>query len=353
MDPLTHAISGAALARAFPKSPLPAKQLWLIIILAMAPDSDIVLRLISDPVYLQHHRGLTHSLLMLPLWGWLIFSLSSRQVKQNPVMPKLIGLALLLHISLDVITTYGTMLFAPVSDQRVSVDLVFIIDPLFSACLLIPLLAGLIWKQYVRHLSIISFVLAFSYLLLAYNNQQQAIELARKAHPDAIAYHALPLAFSPFHWQLIAEYPDYYARAAVNLKPDFPGLRPLFDRTFVTSLLSTRISGPNHIFWQQLPAMHTVNNVAQLPGTAFYAWFARYPVLLNQHKDTIDFGDLAFGGGAPGVNSSFQLHIALPGSNAFSQPRAWLIWRNDRKSELKQTTTPFNWLPANDTGENP
>jgi len=73
VDPLTHAISGAALARAFPKQPLPAKQVFFIILLTMAPDSDIVLRLISDPVYLQHHRGLTHSLLMLPLWSWLIF----------------------------------------------------------------------------------------------------------------------------------------------------------------------------------------------------------------------------------------------------------------------------------------
>lgn len=347
MDPLTHAISGAALARAFPKETLPAKQVALIILLAMAPDSDIVLRLISDPVYLQHHRGLTHSLLMLPLWGWLIFSLSSRQIKQNPVMPKLIGLALLLHISLDVITAYGTMLFAPVSDKRFSVDLLFIIDPLFSLCLLIPLLMGFIWKQHARSLSILSFVAALAYLALAYINQQQAIDLTKKAYPDAIAYHALPLAFSPFNWQLIATYPNHYARAAVHLKPDFPGLAPLFDDTFVTTLLSTNISGPNHIHWQNLPAMHTVKHVDQLPGTAFYAWFTRFPVLLRQDSESIDFGDLAFGGGAPGVNPSFQLHIDLAGGTSVtlsSRPRAWLIWRNDRKSELTQTTPPFNWL---------
>ncbi len=353
MDPLTHAISGAALARAFPKEKLPTKQLALIILLAMAPDSDIVLRLISDPVYLQHHRGLTHSLLMLPLWGWLIFSLSSRQIKQNPVMPRLIGLALLLHISLDVITTYGTMLLAPVSDKRFSFDLVFIIDPLFSLCLLIPLLLGFIWKRQLRSLSILSFVAVLAYLALAYSNQQQAIELTKKAYPDAIAYHALPMAFSPFNWQLIATFPNHYTRAAVNLKPGFSGLRPLFDDAFATTLLSTQISAPNHLIWQQLPAMHTVKNIDQLPGTAFYAWFTRFPVLLRQDSESIDLGDLAFGGGAPGVNPSFQLHIDLKSdlkndlqnSNPASKPQAWLIWRGDRKSELKQTTAPFNWLP--------
>ena len=349
MDPLTHAISGAALARAFPKEKLPARQLVLIILLAIAPDSDIVLRLISDPVYLQHHRGLTHSLLMLPLWGWLIFSLSSGQVKQSPAMPRLIGLALLLHISLDVITTYGTMIFAPISDKRVSVDLLFIIDPLFSACLLIPLLASLIWKQQARRLGMVSFILAIAYLSLAYSHQQQAIALIKKAHPDAGSYHALPLAFSPFNWQLIAEYPDHYARAAVNLRPDFPGLRPLFDETFITTLLSTTIGDANHLVWQKLPAMHTVTDMVQLPGTAFYAWFARFPVLLKQDKNVIDFGDLAFGGGAPGVNSSFQLHIDLNNNltnhSPAAQPQAWLIWRADRKSEIKQTAAPFNWLP--------
>jgi len=317
----------------------------LIILLAMAPDSDIVLRLISDPLYLQHHRGLTHSLLMLPLWGWLVFSLSSKQVKQDPAMPILIGLALLLHIALDVITSYGTMIFAPVSDRRVSVDLVFIIDPLFTACLLIPLLAGFIWSRQARRLSMISFVCALAYLLLACSNQQQGIALARQAYPDARAYHALPMAFSPFNWQLIAEYPDHYTRTAVNLTPDFAGLRPLFDDAFATTLLSTAISTPNQLNWQVLPTMHTVKDVEQLPGTDFYAWFARFPVLLRQTDDTIDFGDLAFGAGAPGVNPAFQLHIDLPDNQALSQPRAWLIWRHGRQSELQQTSTPFNWLP--------
>ena len=352
MDPLTHAISGAALARAFPKHHIRPRHLFFLVLLAMAPDSDILLRLFSDTVYLQHHRGLTHSLLMLPLWAWLIYSLASRSVKQNPVMPTLIALALLLHIGLDVITTFGTMIFAPFSDRRFSFDLLFIIDPLFSACLLIPLLAGLIWKQQSRNLSMLGFAMAFSYLALAYHNQQQGIELVRKAHPDATAYHALPMAFSPFNWQLIAEYPDDYARAAVKLKPDFPGLSPLFDDAFVTSLLSTKISGPNHIIWQTLPAMHTLKGAAQLPGTAFYAWFARFPVLLEQNQQFIDFGDLAFGAGAPGVRSSFQLHIDLTAANSATPedsaegPQAWLIWRGSKKSELTLNAAPFRWLAS-------
>ena len=180
MDPLTHAISGAALARAFPTHPLPRKQFIFLVLLTMAPDADILLRVLSDTVYLQHHRGLTHSLLMIPLWGWLIFSLCSRQMKNQPVMPWLIGLALLLHISLDLITTFGTMILSPFSDWRASFDLVFIIDPLLSGCLLIPLLLGLKWRSHARKLAIFSLMLMCSYLGLTYSNQQQAIDLAAR-----------------------------------------------------------------------------------------------------------------------------------------------------------------------------
>ena len=358
MDPLTHAISGAVLARALPKQPLPHKQLFFLILLAMAPDADILLRILSDTVYLQHHRGLTHSLLMAPLWGWLIFSLCSRDVKKQPVMPWLIGLALLLHICLDLITTFGTMILAPLSDWRASLDLIFIIDPLFTSCLLIPLLLGLKWQSHVRKLAVLSVILMCSYLGLAYHNQQQAIDLARRGQPDASAYNALPMAFSPFHWQLIAIYPDHYARAAVNLEPGFSGTQPLFDETFTNSLISTAMNGPDDIHWQELPAMHTVKGLGVLPGTAFYQWFTRYAVLLKQDKDFIKFGDLAFGGGAPGIRPAFQLRIDLNGDLAENgsslvahasentNPRAWLIWRNDRKSELTLTSAPFNWLQS-------
>lgn len=355
MDPITHAISGAVLARAIPKHHLPPLQLLFLVLLTMAPDADILLRLFSENLYLQHHRGLTHSLLMLPLWGWLIFSLSCRRIRQNPTMPWLVGAALLLHIMLDLITTFGTMILAPISDWRASLDLLFIIDPFFTASLLIPLLFGLIWHQHKRKMGILSLLLMSSYLGLTFSNQQQAIDLARKARPGALTYHALPMAFSPFHWQLIVSFPDHYLRAAVNLQPGFSGTQPLFDEVFATGLVSTAMGDPEHLQWQQLPSMQSVNDIDKLPGAAFYYWFARYPVVLTSNEQFIDIGDLAFGAGAPGVNASFLLHIDLNGSENGdgdathtgkpSQPRAWLIWRNGNKSELTQRSRPFNWLP--------
>ena len=335
MDPLTHAISGVALARAFPKLRLPPKQVALLVLLTMAPDIDVLLRLWSDDVYLHYHRGLTHSLLMLPLWGWLILALCSKRFAALATLPVyLIGLALLMHIGLDVITTFGTMILAPLSDWRASLDLVFIIDPLFSASLLLPLLCSLIWKQDARSWGMLSLAMMCGYLGLAYHNQQQAIQLIKMAHPKAVTYHALPMAFSPFHWQLIAQYPDSYARAAVNLRPEFSGTRHLFDKAFVSRLISNRMSSRDHIDWQTLPAMHSLKHWERVPGTAFYQWFARFPVLLKESDSMIEFGDLAYGGGVEGVDASFRLQVDKPSTASVKPPKAWLIWRGNRKTAI-------------------
>ena len=115
MDPLTHALSGAILARSIPKSPIPHRYVWLLVAVAMLPDIDFILKFFSDTTYLRYHRGVTHSLLMLPIWTWLLYSLLPRQKKQQPLMPWLLASALLAHIFLDLVTSFGTMTLAPFS----------------------------------------------------------------------------------------------------------------------------------------------------------------------------------------------------------------------------------------------
>ena len=78
MDTLTHALSGALLARATePKRPRPDQlprrtRMWIGFIAAAFPDSDFVTRFIDPLTYLTTHRGITHSVIMLPLWSLLL-----------------------------------------------------------------------------------------------------------------------------------------------------------------------------------------------------------------------------------------------------------------------------------------
>jgi len=329
MDPLTHAISGAALARALPRFPLPFPQVLLIVLLAIAPDADYVLHFFSDTLYLEHHRGITHSLLMLPLWSWLIVSLMPNSRQCYPVLPWLIGAALLTHILLDLITSFGTMILAPLSDWRAAFDLVFIIDPIFTGLMLLPLLLGMVMREKARMLAGVSLLLMATYVLLTWAAHQRSLELARQQQPGAVGYAALPLPFSPFNWQLIATYPDHYARASINLLPGFSGTAPLFAERFRKRVLPP-LQSPAQISWQELTAMQAVQLPSGLPGVEFYRWFARFPVLLHADDKVIEFGDLRFGAGVPGEVASFRLHIELG-----EKPKAWLIWRDARRSPLE------------------
>lgn len=329
MDPLTHAISGVALARALPNKRLPTKQVVWVALLAMAPDADIVLKFISDTTYLHYHRGITHSILMLPLWTWLIYSLQPGRGRGNALPPWLIGSAIALHILLDWITSFGTMLLAPLSDWRAALDLVFIIDPLFTACFLLPLLAALVWRRQARALACASLLLGCAYVGLAAWAHDSAMRLARAQQPGAESYAALPLPFSPFHWQLIACWPDHDARSDVDLWPGFPGSAPFFPVSLVARYRPP-MQPPGRLSWQQLPNMQSVSGIAHLPGVAFYRWFARFPVLLARDGKHIEFGDLRFGAGQAGTESHFMLDVELG-----KRPKAWLIWRKGQRSALQ------------------
>jgi len=309
VDPITHAISGAVLARALPRQRLPTAAVLFLVIMTMLPDIDFILRLFSERLYLTYHRSITHSILLLPIWVWLCYSLVPRRRRQYPVMPWLIAAAFGLHILFDLITSYGTMILAPFSDMRFTGDLIFIIDPFFTLILLLPLLFALLWPNKGRRLCILAFVGIAAYLALAYSNHQHALLLARQQQPDAQEIAALPLPFSPFRWQLIASFPDRYRRAGVDFSPAFSGSRVMLPARF-TQQYSEGVRAANDLDWLQFPSLNSLSGIDGLPGVPFYRWFARFPVLLQRDNESLELADLRFFAG-PLRGSPFRLRVRI------------------------------------------
>ncbi len=332
MDPFTHGLSGAILARSIPGSPVPHRYVWLLAAVAMLPDVDFVLKFISDATYLRYHRGVTHSFLMLPMWIWLLYTLLPRQKREQPLMPWLIGAALLTHIFLDLVTSFGTMTLAPFSDRRASLDLLFIIDPVFTLLLLVPLILMPFLKRYGRAIAVASLACVTLYLSIAFYCHEKAIALTRRHHPEATSVHALPQPFSPFIWMLVASYPSKEVRSVVDFLPGFSGTTFLFPKVLVDRFAYKHdVSEP---VWQELPAMRGVANIDHLPGIAFYRWFARFPVLVKRDEHTLEFADLRFETMTM-KREAFRLRIEL-GDN----PRAWLLWSRERKTDMTGATAP-------------
>ena len=144
MDPITHAASGAVAMLALPRRPATRWAVPLAALVAAFPDIDLAF--VRGPLqFLQLHRGFTHARVYLPLLA-LLLALAARPLWKRdtpgrwplPLVWLFFGGLILLHIWLDCITTYGTMIFLPFSAERVRLNGVFIIDLLLT----LPLLAA-------------------------------------------------------------------------------------------------------------------------------------------------------------------------------------------------------------------
>ena len=156
MDTITHGIAGALLSKAafggrdlFPPTEMGKKRLatWVLMLGAIFPDSDVLREFFSSNPLLMitWHRSITHSLLLLPIWSVILAALMGAIARwrkwQAPSFLTLLGLfavGILSHIFLDLLTTYGTMIWSPLEWSRPAWDILFIVDFTFTGILLIP-----------------------------------------------------------------------------------------------------------------------------------------------------------------------------------------------------------------------
>src|SRR5947209_4605610 len=111
MDTLTHALSGALLARATASKGATAgslpRRLAAGFFACAAPDLDFVVSYFGPVAYLENHRGVTHSLLLLPLWAlalsWLLAKIL-REPRGWRAFYAITALGLGAHIAGDLIT---------------------------------------------------------------------------------------------------------------------------------------------------------------------------------------------------------------------------------------------------------
>lgn len=149
MDSLTQATLGAVIGEVLLGKKIGNKGASIGAVIATIPDLDVVLLpFYSELERLSIHRGFSHSILFSFIGAFLIaFILSKiKCTKQISYLRLCVfsWLALFTHMLLDAFTTYGTQLFLPFSNYRVSFDSINIVDPIYTLPLLIGLLLS-IW----------------------------------------------------------------------------------------------------------------------------------------------------------------------------------------------------------------
>ncbi|MDH3321319.1 MAG: metal-dependent hydrolase, partial [Betaproteobacteria bacterium] len=232
MDTLTHALSGALLARATAPQDAPPRSMPRRIaagfFAAAAPDLDFVLAFVSPLVYLEQHRGVTHSVLLLPLWALLLSWILAKILREPRGWRALYGITALglgAHILGDLITSFGTIIFAPVSDARFGWGTTFIIDLWFTGIILAGLIASLAWRRTRIPAAAASLVLV-AYVgfqaVLKERALDYARDYARQQGWSGVELSVMPRAVSPFNWTVYASDAVAHRFAHVNLWREEP-----------------------------------------------------------------------------------------------------------------------------------
>ena len=165
MDTITHGIAGALIGKAvfrgedmFASRPMNRGRFitWSLMLGAIFPDADVFRDIFSHDKLLivTWHRSITHSLVLLPLWALLLAGITRAFAKwrkwEAPPFAALTGIysvGILSHILLDLVTSFGTMIWSPLERSRPAWDMIFIVDFTLSAVLLVPQLLAWVYAQ--------------------------------------------------------------------------------------------------------------------------------------------------------------------------------------------------------------
>ncbi|MEN1927391.1 metal-dependent hydrolase [Luteimonas sp. MJ250] len=235
MDSLTQIVLGGAVAAAIAPAAHRRAALLAGAVLGTLPDLDsLPIKLFTDdPVALMTlHRGASHSLLVLPLLGWVVWTFFRGRGGRVAEAPRpwfwAIQLALLTHPLLDAFTVYGTQLLWPLPLPPVMWSSIFIIDPLYTAWLLLACIAAFLLRERAaaRHALAAGLALSTAYLgwsLLAKGMVEREAGRALAAMGlDEAPRFSVPMPFNTLLWRVVAMTPDGYVEGLRSLADD-PG----------------------------------------------------------------------------------------------------------------------------------
>jgi inner membrane protein len=240
MEPVTHMLTGAVLAR----TGLNRKAAYMtaaMVIAAEFPDVDTVWGVLGPVASLEHHRGITHTFVALPaeaavitlgFWAWHRWR--GKATKAPVSWGWLYGgvlFALLSHLLLDWTNNYGLRPFFPFNPRWYAGSFVFIFEPvlflMLVAALVGPALFGLINAEIGarrtlfrgRPSAIVALIGVALLYAVRYAEHARAVETFSHDVPDQFrSAFASPYPVDPFRWRVVTDEGDRYQLNTVNTR---------------------------------------------------------------------------------------------------------------------------------------
>lgn len=241
MDTVSHIIIGFGLGALAQMDPVisndPALSSSVLIgtvIGSNAPDFDFVYRLKGKSSYFRNHRGWSHSLPAIPIWGLAAASLIYPFFQGTSFTHLLFWtvLAVVLHVLLDVFNVNGTKALLPISSRWISLDFLPLVDPY----IIVLHLLGFSLLPFFEPGNI--FIAIYLGILLYLMVRMMSTHLTKwklKQHfQNALQIKLIP-KMAPFHWNILIESNEdflfgYYSEGELwiehtfSKKIEYPGL---------------------------------------------------------------------------------------------------------------------------------
>src|SRR5262249_8100943 len=186
------------------------------------PDIDSIAGLWGTGAYLDHHRGITHSLIGVPVFALVgsgVMYLFSGKFWRTYAIALL---AMATHPALDYLNSYGVRPFLPWSNRWYYGDVVFIFDAYLDVILLLGIVAGWLWPRRRALIAASSLLVALGYIgimselhHLASSKIEAVVAKTRGVENWAV----LPEAFRPLEWAGMIESETEVTKFAVYALP--------------------------------------------------------------------------------------------------------------------------------------
>ena len=320
MEPVTHLLTGACLSRlGFNRRTALATA--TMVLAAEVPDLDILWYFDDSVGGFAHHRGFSHTLLGVPVDAALalVFVFLYWRLVGKERMVKRVGeraptkweqprwlllfwfgcIAALSHILLDFTNNYGVRPFAPFYPRWYSWDIVFIVEPVLWAVLLIGVVAPAVSRLIGQEVSSrrggarapggrggAIFALLCMVALWGVRDYQHRRALAELNSflyrgEEPLRLSAYPYMINPFRWHGVVETHDFFALAPVNLVGQndaaaSPRIRFKPEETPASLAAKRSRLGRAYLDWAQYPLVEVEQTEGPQPGYTVHFYDLRF-----------------------------------------------------------------------------
>ena len=286
MDPLSQGLLGGILAGAFSKKKKFKIAITCGVIGGLAPDLDILIKSSQDPLLsIDFHRQFSHSIFFSPIGGFLVSLFLFIFLKKKSSFKQIYFFSFLGYFShgiLDACTSYGTVLFWPFSDFRVGLNIISIIDPLYTGILIIFFLISILHNStFTIRIGLFLSIILLSFNFFKYQQVKSYVKTIAKYRGHKIERILLnPTIGNNFLWRSVYEYKGNYFIDAIYF--------PLFGKSILRKGQSVKVIDKETIF-PKLPKNSTQRNDIRR-----FAYFSQDFIYLHPDFSNI-IADLRYG----------------------------------------------------------